>query len=548
MFCYINRKNIYIISLILILFSALLVRLYGVNFGLPFIYISDEKTFVSLALKILRTCDLNPHWFGHPGTTIFYMLALLYIFIFLVGLITGNFINSSDFEQIYYQDPTIFYLSGRLLFVLFAILTIFFVYLIASRLFNKFTGLISASLLAFNSIHVFFSKLIRTDIFMTFLILMVFGFCLKILKNRKVKNYILAGCILGLAVATKYPAVICGVFIIIAWLCTKVWRDIFKVLISGIFCLLGAFVSSPFLFLDFKNMLVDVKGEASCLHISGTGGGCIDNLIWYIKEPLYDSFFLIGLILVVLGVIFCFFYYSKKEKWLLLVFPFCFLFFITSLSLRWAHWIMPIIPFMCIFAGYGLNCIINLFKQRWTFRLNNLLIFFLIFFTLLPLIKTSILQGYEMLRKDTRTLAREWVLENIPKGSRLLIEKYTPHLPTNDYKFFVVNSYEEGYEGSLGELIQLDLSDIKYAVFDPIYTQAGNLKNIQGIYDNKINYIILSNWYERYLKEKDRYKSYSDIVDMYEQLMSIGNKIYEIKPVNKNNGPIIRIYRLKDKE
>ncbi len=121
-------------------------------------------------------------------------------------------------------------------------------------------------------------------------------------------------------------------------------------------------------------------------------------------------------------------------------------------------------------------------------------------------------------------------------------------MTTNDYKFFVFNSYEEGYEGSLGELIQLDLSDIKYAVFDPIYTQAGNLKNIQGIYDNKINYIILSNWYERYLKEKDRYKSYSDIVDMYEQLMSIGNKIYEIKPVNKNNGPIIRIYRLKDKE
>jgi hypothetical protein len=99
------------VVLTIILLSGILLRLYGINFGLPYLYNPDEPDFVSPAVKILANRDLNPHWFGLPGTTTIYMLAALHAAIFGVGYGFGIFAGPEDFQTLFFQNPTIFYLT-----------------------------------------------------------------------------------------------------------------------------------------------------------------------------------------------------------------------------------------------------------------------------------------------------------------------------------------------------------------------------------------------------------------------------------------------------
>lgn len=531
-------NNTYKIRIVLtiILLSGLLLRLYGMKFGLPYLYDPDEPNFSMRAYNILTNKDPNPHWFGHPGTTVIYLLSMLYSIIFIGGVSLGAFTNISDFKLLYFKDPTIFYLSGRLMFALFGVASILLLYAITARLFNRTTGLVAATIFALSPLHVFFSKLIRTDILMTFLVLIVFWFCLEILEKRTWKSYILAGFFSGLAIATKYPALIVVLVIVITYIFSHSRNDFRKLIISGFASVFGAFVGSPFLFLDFKKVLADIAIENRYTHVSYTGEGIIRNLMWYVQNPLLHALSPIGLILVVFGIILCI-DSRKKEMWILLIFPLSFLCFISLMHLRWARWIIPVLPFLCVLIAQAFYWIIIWVEQHINFQAKKLVGFILVSTLVVTLLRADIIQGIEMSGKDTRTLAGEWILDHIPQRSRILVEKYAPHLPIERYTFLLVEHS--------GKLVEVDPKEIRNSVFDPPFRQIGKLKNIDAILEKNVEYIVFSNWYDRYLAERKRSADYAQIVVMYERIMKMGTKIYEVNPVSGiNRGPSIRVYRM----
>lgn len=525
------------IGLTAVLFIGLLVRIYGIDYGLPYLYGVDEPIFVKTAVRILNNHDLNPHWFAHPGTTTIYMLSMLFVFIYLVGLSLGIFANTGDLAALYFQDPTIFYLSGRIMFAIFGVATILLTYMIASRIFNRSTGLIAATFLSLSPLHVQFSKLIRTDILMTFFILVVFWFCLDILRRRAWSSYMLAGFFTGLAVTTKYPAVVVVMIIIMAHILSKKWQvtDLPKLIVSGVTSLFGAFMSSPFLFLDFRTTLSNVAREANPMRIGATGEGFIQDLAWYIQVPLLDALSIGGLILGGVGIFLCM-TLRQKDKWLLIMFPVIFLLFIASLPLTRDRWIIPIIPFTCMIAAHALYRIVMWIGEHWNTKTVPWVGLILLLGIVIPLLKSDILKGREMSGTDTRTIAREWMLDNIPAGSRMLVEGYTPQLPKEQYEFFRVKD-----DGILSEV---DANKIKYASFYPGTPRTGFLKDIGSIRKQNIEYMVISNYYDRYLSDSKKYAEYAKIVAKYETLMKMGVKIYEVKRVpGKNGGPTIQVYR-----
>ncbi|MEW5720581.1 MAG: hypothetical protein AB1817_18295, partial [Chloroflexota bacterium] len=63
-------------------------RLWGIGFGLPYIYHPDEGLPVSIALRFLRTGDLNPNFYDWPSLLL-YLDALVYLALFGVGKFLG---------------------------------------------------------------------------------------------------------------------------------------------------------------------------------------------------------------------------------------------------------------------------------------------------------------------------------------------------------------------------------------------------------------------------------------------------------------------------
>ena len=187
-------------------------------------------------------------------------------------------------------------------------------------------------------------------------------------------------------------------------------------------------------------------------------------------------------------------------------------------------------------AAHALYRIVTWVGEHWNTKTVPWVGLILLPGIVISLLKSDILKGYEMSGTDTRTIARGWMLDNIPAGSRLLVEGFTPQLPMEQYEFFTVKDD--------GSLFEVDANRINNVLFYPGAAKTGELKDIGSIHKQNIEYIVVSNYYDRYLSDNKKSAEYAEIVTTYETLMKMGIKIYEVKRVpGKNGGPTIQVYR-----
>ena len=128
---------------------------------------------------------------------------------------------------------------------------------------------------------------------------------------------------------------------------------------------------------------------------------------------------------------------------------------------------------------------------------------------------------------DTRDIARTWIEDHLPRGSRVLVEQYTPPISRDEYQVVVVlrgqlqkDTTTRGFKGVLGDMRSLDL--------------------LRG---KGIDYVLLSSTYfDRFQAEK---KSYPDEVRLYDELFGASDLVYELKPTGYTKGPVIRVLKLR---
>ncbi|MDQ9782783.1 hypothetical protein, partial [Serratia marcescens] len=108
--------------------------------------------------------SLNPGWFGHPGTTTLYCLALVSLGVGGLGIATGRFADSQALMAAVYADPGILFLPARLFIVACGIACVWLTWSLGKRLGGPRLGLIAAAFLAVNAVHIEYSQIIRTDV------------------------------------------------------------------------------------------------------------------------------------------------------------------------------------------------------------------------------------------------------------------------------------------------------------------------------------------------------------------------------------------------
>ncbi|MBA7703276.1 hypothetical protein ES703_112058 [subsurface metagenome] len=213
------RKLEKIWLLIIILGLALFIRAYGMSF--LYIYEADAHVYVDRAVDFLRTGDWDPRWFGNPASILMYLLAALYALYFIIGKNFGFFNDMASFTYYLMINPTSSYLIARGLMVFFGVLSTLVVYKIGKKIFDRKVGLTAAFLFAVIPMHVFSSKIIRTDVMATFFILLSFLYCIHIWEKDSLHGYIMAGVFAGLATATRYPAALVILMIVIVRIMRK---------------------------------------------------------------------------------------------------------------------------------------------------------------------------------------------------------------------------------------------------------------------------------------------------------------------------------------
>jgi 4-amino-4-deoxy-L-arabinose transferase-like glycosyltransferase len=210
----INKKVLSYLLLGLILLNGLLLRVGGLNWGIPRApywkaYHPDESVAFTTLIKMSASEDgLNPHYFVNP-TLHYYLIGMLWW-----AAQTIDFVPSA--REIMDEAPTVtldhvhrIWLLARSLSVVLGVLTIWLTYLLGREFFkNEAYALTGAWLAAVMPTMVIQSHYLTVDGPVGFWFLAALWLIIKAFKDKRLWVWAVAGLVSGLAMATKYNALV----------------------------------------------------------------------------------------------------------------------------------------------------------------------------------------------------------------------------------------------------------------------------------------------------------------------------------------------------
>lgn len=430
----IKRVNIESIFIGLILLTALLLRLWGVNYDLPYIYHPDEPGYIAISQNIFKTGDLNPHFFNYPSL-FFYINAISYIPYYLFGKLTGVFHTPSDILPpislamgvTQAQMPTTV-LLGRVITICFGVGTAGLTYFAGKQITGRTAvGLLASLMVAISPTNVLHSRFITPDTFVTFFATASLLASILVYQQGKTWQYIIAGICVGLTASSKYN----GGLIILPLLLAHFLRygkTAFKqpeLYLALLFCGVGFLATTPYAILDSAEFLNDFKFEVQ--HYSTGHAGMEGNTLeWYLNYMWKTGG---GLYLLAFSGVLYGFISRPKETSLLSVFPLVYFAFISRFVVRNDRTFLPLTTFSYLLAAWFLMLVFDKLRkaQKESLRRLFLAVFagLLIAVLALPISKT-IADTRSLTTVNSRETARIWIDNNLPPGSKIAIESYSP--------------------------------------------------------------------------------------------------------------------------
>ena len=408
-----------------VLLTAAVLRFWGLGHGIPFAIGIDEPEIMERAVRMMKTGDLNPHFFDYPSLYIYVQLVVV-VLRFLVGASAGLWHSLAD------VGAADFYLWGRVVTASLGTATVFLVYQIGMRWGTRH-ALLAAGLMALLPNHVRESHFVLTDVPMTFFVTLAFLQALQAHERGKDSTFLFAGVAAGLAAATKYTG---AVALLLPLMAAYMTRGLDRPRMRSALLAVGGFVlaflvAAPYTVLDLPHFLDGYARLASDVSLDGRASD--PGWLIYLKHlrtglgwpALLLAFGGLGLFIVriVTGP-------GQTRFAMVLVFLAVYFPLIAARTLIFARYTLPMLPFVCLLAAVAVVSGVSLLRRfdipRWA---RTALIAALTIAALLPPAIGSIRFDRDASRKWTYRYAYEWLLANVPAGHRIALEGVGLRLP-----------------------------------------------------------------------------------------------------------------------
>ncbi len=406
-----ERKVIFLFVMVL----AVILRVWGLEFGLPDILHADEPIVVNKAMAF-GTGDFNPHWFLIPPLTS-YILFILYGIFFLAGHISGFFHSTEDFISLYLSDPTYFYLIGRFfLGVVPSLISVIMTYKIAKDVSeNEDISIAAAFFLSVNFLFVRDSHYIYADMPRIASMLCALFYYVRISKRDKAKDYISAAFFTGLAIAFKYNSALLVFPFLTAFFIGRnaeqtPSREIGKLFLSILVMSAVYIFLNPFSLLDFRTFIGDFRNQSSQMSAEG-----ITHHIYY---SLLNGMSITLLTCSALGIIRGF-YLKNRTVLVLIAFIAAEYAALVFFSQPHARYVLPLIPVLCYFAALFIYSLSGVLSRHDKSRIWFVLICLVMSFSTIVKICYS---DYLFSAGDTRKDAKQWIEKNIRAGEKIALD------------------------------------------------------------------------------------------------------------------------------
>ncbi len=438
--------------LLVILALALVVRLWGIDFGLPFVYHVDEARFADLTIRYFQTHDFNPRDWRVPPTMT-YVIAAAWEVWFLGGKLTGAFPDTAAFVHAYRTDPTTFILLGRLITVALSLGTIALLFAIGRRIGGTRAGALAALFLVLSPEHNRLSRYLNPDVPMLFFLVLSFYFVWNIFERGRTRDYLLAGAAAGLAFSAKFGGVMMALPLFLAHVFRTLdakrpkWRLLFDPpLVAAGAAFAAAFVVTCPLAVAgaTKDFIKGFRWQSRHLYEGGHYGSTESEmpLLFYLRYGLRENVGPWLQALVPVGLVAGL---AKLRKGYIVLAAFPIVHFVTAATWRTyaTRYLLSAAPFLILIAALALDAGIRWVRDKAIpaskargaakiVRAAAAPVLALAF--AVPSGITAYRFGWSLAHKDTRTQAMDWINENLPPKTIIALEAYCPQLPFGRYR------------------------------------------------------------------------------------------------------------------
>ena len=420
-----DRRRVNIL-LGLILAIAATARFWGLTFGLPFVHARpDELIVVSTVLRFF-TESLNPRFFDYPSMYLYFLGGLLTLY-YWGGRMVGWFTSPSHFVGGTHGRWEAFYLIGRAATAVFGTLTVLWVYRIANVLFNEATGLLAALFLALSFLHVRDSHYATTDVTLTFLVMWTVLSLVRLHIDRRRSHAYLAGVLGGLAMGTKYNAVLLVVPMAVvellhAWSRRREWQSVVRGSYLPVMVLLMVitfFATSPYLLLDYSQVLRDFRTLGRSLAVGMTPRDLLGpGWVYHFKFSLLYGLGL-PLLAAALGGIVLMARRRPSEALVLGSFPVAYYAVAGASADVFVRYMIPVVPFLCVFAAFLVTEMAAALAARTGHGRQPVIAAVVGIAVIAPSAVPVVQFDTILAREDSRLAAAEWVHQNVPRGASI---------------------------------------------------------------------------------------------------------------------------------
>ncbi len=431
------------LALILILLSALGMRLWGINHE---IYTDENKVITPSVLlaKGAQTPLLYPKGSYYP-----------HLYHYVLGL---AFLPSAMMDMPYPGAGTsvdIFTLIARIVTALIGIATVYVVYRIGKEIRNPKLGLIAAVFLAFLPLHVKYSHYAHVDIPLTFTTALALFASLRVWKTGQFKWYAMTGILTGLSGAIHYTGFVIGIALLLAHAVRVIQTKKYslsaiiprKLILALILIPLSFAIGTPYTLIKWKESS-EIYHQLQLRGAAGDLGYTRPDFIWplYTASPDWGLPFTVSGIwwefnplmvsLAVLGIVFG----IVKKNWSLVALLggtliVMYVAIIGRLPLYAIKRLLPLAPLLALWAAWGVYELLETKKLTKLVRYS----FATLAIAIVVFQNINMAAGFDAAYTggSSHSTAVAWALSNIPHGSTILQHTPIRLLDWNDttYKF-----------------------------------------------------------------------------------------------------------------
>jgi 4-amino-4-deoxy-L-arabinose transferase-like glycosyltransferase len=489
--------------LALITAAAFALRLWGIRYGLPHLYVNDEYH------EVMRAMELGSGSFNFEREFkggLYFLLFFEYGVYFVLLKVAGAVETTMDFARTFARDPSAFYLMGRVTVALFGTLNIVLVYLIARRAYAVGAGLLAAAFLAVNVLHVDLSHKVNLDVVMTCLASATLLVAIKLANGGSLRDYVWAAAFAALATTTKLPAVLLVAPLLIAHTyrvrqsggSVREWFSSRPLWIGGAIFAVILLVTNPGIVFAYRFVgIFTGDTESSELEpdedlLIGTGR---PNLFLFYATVLQES---MGWPLFVASVAGLAYGLWRRTPGDVILISFAALLYLaisstTSPNLYYPRYTVAIIVVLLLLGArliHEARARFGVVRQSATIAVAGVLI-------AVPAYESGV-DNHLLTQTDNRTLAKEWIEENLPHGASIFIEgaKIAPvrnTVPLQDTAERMQQriEYWSVQEPRQADFLRLKLQVLEGKGFDLELVGVGETEDLQTYREKGVDYFVV---------------------------------------------------------